>query len=107
MADSRHIANRARDEAQAWRDIYRQPIPGKTIADRLGQYVSAYTLYSSVRPFGTSTIVGTMTEKEGPSLFMIEPSGVYWVIICNIRAITYDFADSFMIGISWLCCWQG
>ncbi|KAG0871775.1 hypothetical protein G6F16_005655 [Rhizopus arrhizus] len=54
------------------------PIPGKTIADRLGQYVSAYTLYSSVRPFGTSTIVATMTEKEQPSLYMIEPSGVYW-----------------------------
>ncbi|KAG1285288.1 hypothetical protein G6F65_002992 [Rhizopus arrhizus] len=78
LADGRHVVNRARDEAQAWRDIYRQPIPGKTIADRLGQYVSAYTLYSSVRPFGTSTIVATMTEKEQPSLYMIEPSGVYW-----------------------------
>ncbi|KAI8364435.1 nucleophile aminohydrolase [Blakeslea trispora] len=78
LADGRHIVNRARDEAQAWRDIYRQPIPGKTMADRIGQYVSAYTLYSSVRPFGTSTIIGTMTEKEAPSLYMIEPSGVYW-----------------------------
>ncbi|OBZ83034.1 Proteasome subunit alpha type-3 [Choanephora cucurbitarum] len=78
LADGRHIVNRARDEAQAWRDIYRQPIPGKTIADRIGQYVSAYTLYSSVRPFGTSTIIGTMTEKDEPSLYMIEPSGVYW-----------------------------
>ena len=56
--------------------------PQKTIADRLGQYVSAYTLYSSVRPFGTSTIVATMTEKEQPSLYMIEPSGVYWVSRC-------------------------
>lgn len=78
MADGRHLVNRARDEAQAWRDIYRQPIPGKTIADRLGQYISAYTLYSSVRPFGTSTIIGTMVDNE-PSLFMVEPSGVYWV----------------------------
>lgn len=79
LADGRHLVNRARDEAQAWRDIYRQPIPGKTIADRLGQYISAYTLYSSVRPFGTSTIIGTMTEKEEPTLYMVEPSGVYWV----------------------------
>ncbi|CEP18261.1 hypothetical protein [Parasitella parasitica] len=78
LADGRHLVNRARDEAQAWRDIYRQPIPGKTIADRIGQYISAYTLYSSVRPFGTSTIIGTMTEKEEPTLYMIEPSGVYW-----------------------------
>ncbi|KAG1470198.1 hypothetical protein G6F56_002818 [Rhizopus delemar] len=78
LADGRHLVNRARDEAQSWRDIYRQPIPGKTVAERLGQYVSAYTLYSSVRPFGSSTIVGTMTEKEKPNLYMIEPSGVYW-----------------------------
>ncbi|KAG0166120.1 hypothetical protein DFQ28_009012 [Apophysomyces sp. BC1034] len=77
LADGRHIISRARDEAQAWRDIYRQPIPGKTIADRLGQYVSAYTLYSSVRPFGSGTIVGTMTDKV-PSLYLVEPSGVYW-----------------------------
>lgn len=78
MADGRHLVNRARDEAQAWRDIYRQPIPGKTIADRIGQYISAYTLYSSVRPFGTCTIIGTMIDNE-PSLYMVEPSGVYWV----------------------------
>ncbi|KAI9282643.1 nucleophile aminohydrolase [Sporodiniella umbellata] len=78
LADGRHLVNRARDEAQSWRDIYRQPISGKTIADRLGQYVSAYTLYSSVRPFGSSTIVGSMSEKEKPTLYMIEPSGVYW-----------------------------
>ncbi|KAI8072931.1 nucleophile aminohydrolase [Gongronella butleri] len=77
VADGRHLVNRAKDEAQAWRDIYRQPIPGKTIADRLGQYVSAYTLYSSVRPFGVGTIVGSMTDGV-PSLYMIEPSGLYW-----------------------------
>ncbi|KAI7863234.1 nucleophile aminohydrolase [Spinellus fusiger] len=77
LADGRHIVKRACDEAQSWRDIYRQPIPGKTIADRIGQYVSAYTLYSSVRPFGCSTIIGTMTDGE-PSLYMVEPSGVYW-----------------------------
>ncbi|CAO3627963.1 nucleophile aminohydrolase [Cunninghamella echinulata] len=77
VADSRHLVNRARDEAQSWKDIYRQPIPGKTIADRLGQYASAYTLYSSVRPFGLGTIVAAMTNEE-PSLYLIEPSGLYW-----------------------------
>ncbi|KAJ8663241.1 hypothetical protein O0I10_001418 [Lichtheimia ornata] len=77
IADGRHLVKRARDEASAWRDIYRQPIPGKTIADRLGQYVSAYTLYSSVRPFGCATILGAVSDGE-PTLYMIEPSGVYW-----------------------------
>ena len=77
------------------------------LAGRLGGYVQAYTLYSSVRPFGVTTIVGGWdTEAElgvdgqvgegpksgsggkvedesvtrgGPGLYMIEPSGLYWV----------------------------
>jgi len=67
--------------------------------------VQAYTLYSSVRPFGVTSIVGGWdSEAElavdgqvgtgpksgsggkvegakagGPGLYMIEPSGLYWV----------------------------
>jgi len=48
------------------------------IADRMGQFVQAYTLYSSVRPFGCSTLIATY-DNVGPSLYMIDPSGVYWV----------------------------
>nr|CAG8497349.1 10791_t:CDS:2 [Entrophospora candida]CAG8515382.1 5291_t:CDS:2 [Entrophospora candida] len=77
LADGRHIINRARDEAEGYRDTYKTQIPGKTIADRVGQYVQAYTLYSSVRPFGSSAIIGTF-DKDGPQLYMVEPSGVYW-----------------------------
>jgi 20S proteasome subunit alpha 7 len=70
----------------------------------MGAYVQAYTLYSSVRPFGITAIVGgfdaevelgvdgavgsgpsigaggkTKGVKEGgPYLYMIEPSGLYW-----------------------------
>lgn len=49
----------------------------QALADRLGLYVQAFTLYSSVRPFGISAILGGIDE-DGPALFMIEPSGVYW-----------------------------
>ncbi|CAG8552460.1 4955_t:CDS:2 [Paraglomus occultum] len=77
LADGRHIVNRARDEAESYRDIYRVPISGKMIADRVGHYVQIYTLYSSVRPFGASAIIGTF-DLDGPQLYMIEPSGVYW-----------------------------
>jgi len=77
LADGRHIVNRAREEAHSWRNVYKQAIPGKMIADRIGQYVTAYTLYSSVRPFGSSTIIAAM-DHNGPQLYMVEPSGVYW-----------------------------
>lgn len=41
----------------------------------MGGYVQAYTLYSSVRPFGCSTIFAG-ADKSGPQLYLIEPSGV-------------------------------
>ncbi|EIM88530.1 20S proteasome subunit [Stereum hirsutum FP-91666 SS1] len=77
LADGRHLANRARDEAASYRDWYREPPTLKAVADRLGLYVQAYTLYSSVRPFGISTILGSV-DKTGPQLFVVEPSGVFY-----------------------------
>jgi len=86
--------------------MYKAPIPTAALASRLGSYVQAYTLYSSVRPFGVTAIVGGWdSEAElpvdgqvgsgpsvgsggkvqgakagGPGLYMIEPSGLYWVL---------------------------
>ncbi|KAK0491121.1 20S proteasome subunit [Armillaria novae-zelandiae] len=77
LADGRHLANRARDESSNFRETYRTPPSLKSLADRLGLYVQAYTLYSSVRPFGISTILGAV-DKDGPSLYVIEPSGVFY-----------------------------
>jgi len=77
LADGRHLSNRARDEAANYRDLYNSPPPLENVADRLGLYVQAYTLYSSVRPFGISTILGAVDEK-GPQLFVVEPSGVFF-----------------------------
>lgn len=78
------------------------------MASRMGGYLQAYTLYSSVRPFGISAIVAgydpttpqpvdgevgsgpasgpggiepSNNKKPahgGPKLYMIEPSGLYW-----------------------------
>ena len=49
------------------------------MADAMGGYAQAYTLYSSVRPFGVTAIIGGMDEAGGPGLWMVEPSGVGWV----------------------------
>ena len=105
IPDGRHFVSRARDEASSWRSTYKAPIPIKALAGRLGSYVQAYTLYSSVRPFGVTAIVGGWDsdaetavdgqvgigpstgaggkdkddKKGGPGLYMIEPSGLFWV----------------------------
>jgi 20S proteasome subunit alpha 7 len=93
LADGRQLANRARDEAMNYRETYRAPPPLKVlpafaketlsdhsqaVADRVGLYVQAYTLYSSVRPFGINAVFGAV-DKDGPQLFVVEPSGVYFV----------------------------
>lgn len=104
LADGRHISNRARDEAASYGDTYRSPISLKvscnrlfyicglvvnvlpqSLVDRVGLYVQAYTLYSSVRPFGCSTILGAV-DKTGPILYVIEPSGVAYVSLSNSTA---------------------
>ncbi|KAI0068933.1 20S proteasome subunit [Artomyces pyxidatus] len=77
LADGRHITGQARKEAQVFRQWHRTPATLKIIADRLGAYIQMYTLYSSVRPFGVSTIVGGV-DKTGPGLYVVEPSGVYY-----------------------------
>ncbi|OLL26669.1 putative proteasome subunit alpha type-7 [Neolecta irregularis DAH-3] len=77
IPDGEHLIRRARDEAQNWREQYKAPIPGDVLADRVSQYVQAYTLYSSVRPFGIGTIVAAVDE-DGPQLYAIEPSGESW-----------------------------
>ncbi|QDS67437.1 hypothetical protein FKW77_000372 [Venturia effusa] len=104
LPDGRFFATKARDMAADWRSTYKSPIPTHALADRMGSYVQAYTLYSSVRPFGiTGIIAGWDSEAEvpvdgqvgtgpkvgaggkkeggkhgGPFLYMIEPSGLYW-----------------------------
>lgn len=112
IPDGRHLTSRGRDEASSWRTTYKAPIPMASMASRLGGYVQAYTLYSSVRPFGVSAIVagwdseadhtvdgqvgnGPSTgsggrikdpslRRGGPALYMIEPSGLYWVSLSTL-----------------------
>jgi len=78
IPDGRAFVNRARDEAAQWRRVYKSPIPVSSIADDMGEFAQAYTLYSSVRPFGITAIIGGLNEDGKPGLYMIEPSGSYW-----------------------------
>ncbi len=84
MADARHLLNKARKEAMNYLDTYRTPIPAPDMAERIGGYVQSYTLYSAYRPFGVSTVVGVIDEN-GPALYQIDPSGVYYVRIKSFQ----------------------
>ncbi len=109
VPDGRHFVSRGREEAASWRSTYKAAIPIAALASRLGSYVQAYTLYQSVRPFGVTAIIGGWdsesetgvdgqvgdgpsagaggkaegVKKGGPGLYMVEPSGLYWVRYCR------------------------
>eukprot|EP00123_Amoebidium_parasiticum_P019315 comp24511_c0_seq1/m.46760 comp24511_c0_seq1/g.46760 ORF comp24511_c0_seq1/g.46760 comp24511_c0_seq1/m.46760 type:complete len:254 (-) comp24511_c0_seq1:58-819(-) len=74
-ADARQIVNRARSEAASYRNSYGVPIPCKILAERIAGFMQVYTLYSHIRPFGCSVLIGAF-DDEGPQLYMVEPSGV-------------------------------
>eukprot|EP01101_Sappina_pedata_P003727 TRINITY_DN1503_c0_g1_i1.p1 TRINITY_DN1503_c0_g1~~TRINITY_DN1503_c0_g1_i1.p1 ORF type:complete len:261 (-),score=114.71 TRINITY_DN1503_c0_g1_i1:129-872(-) len=77
VADSRQIVNKARTEAQEYESFYRHKIPIKILSERVSGFVQMYTLYSHVRPFGTTAILGGY-DDNGPQLYMIKPSGISW-----------------------------
>ncbi|KAK5917525.1 hypothetical protein CgunFtcFv8_012408 [Champsocephalus gunnari] len=89
LADARSLSEVAREEASSFRSSYGHDIPLKlTVSplvsapvERVAMYVHAYTLYSAVRPFGCSFILGSYDKDDGPQLYMVDPSGIshgYW-----------------------------
>lgn len=94
-------------------------MPTQALANRLGSYVQAFTLYSSVRPFGVTAIVGGWDAEDesavdgqvgsgpqsgsggkvegakagGPGLYMIEPSGLYWVRFLTVFCVNSVHID--------------
>ncbi|CAK9204995.1 unnamed protein product [Sphagnum jensenii] len=74
-ADGRQIVGRARSEASQYLSFYGEDIPIKELCDRVAHYVHLCTLYWWLRPFGSAAILGGY-DRDGPQLYMIEPSGV-------------------------------
>lgn len=74
LPDGRAIIARARDEADNSRDIFATPILGAVLADRVGEFMHAYTTHYAYRPFGCSAIIASYSD-DGPQLFVSDPSG--------------------------------
>jgi len=79
VADSRQIVARARSEANQYKSAYNEEIPPGILAERVGLFMHAYTLYWSIRPFGCCVLLGCVEEDtKKPSLFTIDPSGMVY-----------------------------
>lgn len=77
VADSRQIVDRARSEAKQYKSAYGEEMPPEVLAERIGLFLHAYTLYWSIRPFGCAVLLGCVDkDTKATSLFCIEPSGM-------------------------------
>jgi len=76
LADAKAVVERCREEARSYRSEYGSAIPLKYLKDRVALYMHAYTLYSALRPFGSSLLLTTYDAMDGPQLICLEPSGL-------------------------------
>jgi len=81
IADIRQLAEIASDEASSYRSDYGSPIPLSFLQQRVSTYMHAYTLYSSIRPFGATIMLGSWDKQDGAQMYSMGPNGVgygYW-----------------------------
>lgn len=98
LSDARQIADTARQEAASYRSQYGVAVPLKYLSERVAMYMHAYTLYSAVRPYGCSVLLGTY-ENDTPLMYMIDPSGIlYGYYGCAVGKKTHpDFLNPRLI----------
>lgn len=76
LADGRQIVNRARDEAQNYKETYGHGIIPSVLANRLSLYVHYFTTHGSLRPFGSVGLIAAYDKDiKTHELYMVEPSG--------------------------------
>ncbi|KAK6147800.1 hypothetical protein DH2020_018712 [Rehmannia glutinosa] len=97
-ADGRQIVARAKSEATNYESVYGEPIPVKELAQRVASYVHLCTLYWWLRPFGCGVILGGY-DRDGPQLYMVEPSGVSYehISIASYEISLFYFLSFFSL----------
>jgi len=76
--DARALVYRAREIASKFKDKNGYEIPVHYLALKLANIGQVYTQHAYMRPYGVSTILCSMDEEKGPSLFQIDPAGNYF-----------------------------
>jgi proteasome alpha subunit len=76
IPDARTQVDQARITAQSNRLVYDEIASVETISRKIADLAQQFTQYAGVRPFGVSLIIAGV-DKEGPELFLTDPSGTY------------------------------
>ena len=89
--DYRQILKRARKQAQAYTNMYREPMPVRQLVREVAAVMQEFTQSGGVRPFGVSLMIAGC-DDNGPQLYQVDPSGAYfgW----KASAIGKNFANA-------------
>merc|ERR1712059_201636 len=79
VTDARQLAEIARDEASSYRSDYGSPIKLPHLTQRVSSYMHAHTLYSFVRPFGATIMLGTWSKEDGAEMMQEAAKIIYRV----------------------------
>lgn len=75
--DSRVLVRKARKQAQAYYQLYKEQIPVAQLFREVATVMQEFTQSGGVRPFGVSLLLAGYDEN-GPQLYQIDPSGSYF-----------------------------
>mmetsp|Transcript_37539 Transcript_37539/g.69974 ORF Transcript_37539/g.69974 Transcript_37539/m.69974 type:complete len:247 (-) Transcript_37539:119-859(-) len=76
--DARALVYRAREIAAKFKDKNAYEIPVHYLALKLANIAQVYTQHAYMRPYGVSTMLFSMDDEKGPSLYQIDPAGQYF-----------------------------
>ena len=74
VPDGMIVVHRAREEAEQYRNNFGVAISGAVLAERVANFVHAYTLYGAYRPYGATFFISSF-DNGRPHLYKIENSG--------------------------------
>lgn len=69
------LVGRAREEASNFRERFGHNLDAKYLSNRLAQYISTFTEYYQLRPFGVNIFIASYDSKMGTQLYSINAAG--------------------------------
>eukprot|EP00877_Chromochloris_zofingiensis_P011332 jgi/Chrzof1/6452/Cz18g11130.t1 len=76
-ADARSVVQNARQQAAEFRFNYGYEIPVDYLAKVMADKAQVYTQHAFMRPLGVISMLISVDEERGPSLYKVDPAGYY------------------------------
>eukprot|EP01035_Chromulina_nebulosa_P019364 gene19364-25231_t len=105
-ADARVLLSKARLEAQSYRLTCEDAPTIEYMARFIAKTQQSYTQRGGVRPFGVSTMIGSISDTGVPQLYLTDPAGTYsaWKANCiggrNEKAVREFLEKNWAVGLS-------